>query len=43
MIPRSYWFRTEEQMYEYACHEDNYDIVHFMSGARIREKNLAVR
>jgi hypothetical protein len=28
-----------EQMYEYACHEDNYDIVHLLSGARIREKN----
>jgi hypothetical protein len=28
----------EEQMYEYACHEDNYDIVHFLSGARSREK-----
>ncbi len=27
-----------EQMYEYACHEDNYDMVHFLSGARIREK-----
>jgi len=28
----------DEQMYEYACHEDNYDIVHFLSGARAREK-----
>jgi hypothetical protein len=28
----------EEQMYEYACHEDNYDVVHFLSGARTREK-----
>ena len=28
-----------EQMYEYACHEDNYDIVHLLSGARTREKN----
>jgi hypothetical protein len=28
----------DEQMYEYACHEDNYDIVHFLSGARTREK-----
>jgi hypothetical protein len=28
----------EEQMYEYACHEDNYDIVHFLAGAREREK-----
>jgi hypothetical protein len=28
----------EEQMYEYACHEDNYDIVHFLAGARGREQ-----
>jgi hypothetical protein len=28
----------QEQMYEYACHEDNYDIVHFLSGARSRQK-----
>jgi hypothetical protein len=27
-----------EQMYEYACHEDNYDLVHFLTGARSREK-----
>jgi hypothetical protein len=27
-----------EQMYEYACHEDNYDMVHFLTGARAREK-----
>ena len=27
-----------EQMYEYACHEDNYDIVHLLGGARDREK-----
>jgi hypothetical protein len=28
-----------EQMFEYGCHEDNFDIVHFLTGARIREKN----
>jgi len=28
-----------EQMYEYACHEDNYDVVHLLTGARNREKN----
>jgi hypothetical protein len=28
----------DEQMYEYGCHEDNYDEVHFLSGARTREK-----
>ena len=27
-----------EQMFEYACHEDNFDIVHFLTGARAREK-----
>jgi hypothetical protein len=34
------WNRIDpkEQMYEYACHEDNYDDVHFLSGARLREK-----
>lgn len=30
----------DEQMYEYACHEDNYDMVHFLSGARSREKKV---
>ncbi|MGH2400880.1 MAG: hypothetical protein ACRDF6_13675, partial [bacterium] len=29
----------DEQMYEYACHEDNFDIVHLLHGARTREKN----
>ena len=28
----------DEQMYEYACHEDNYDISHFLTGARAREQ-----
>ena len=28
----------DEQMYEYACHEDNYDQVHFLVGARAREQ-----
>jgi len=27
-----------EQMYEYACHEDNYDMGHFLIGARERER-----
>ena len=37
MLP---WTKIDpkEQMYEYACHEDNYDEVHFLSGARVREK-----
>jgi hypothetical protein len=35
------WTRIDpaEQMYEYACHEDNFDIVHLLKGARTREKN----
>src|ERR1700730_6423008 len=34
------WTRIDpgEQMYEYACHEDNFDIVHLLAGARSREK-----
>jgi hypothetical protein len=34
------WNRIDpdEQMYEYACHEDNYDLVHFLTGARAREQ-----
>jgi len=38
MIP---WNRIDEpshQVYEYACHEDNYDAVHLLTGGRIREK-----
>jgi hypothetical protein len=27
-----------EQLYEYGCHEDNFDIVHFLIGARNRQK-----
>ena len=33
----------KEQLYEYACHEDNYDIVHLLSGARAREKRGEVK
>jgi hypothetical protein len=29
----------QEQMYEYACHEDNFDVVHLLTGARRREAN----
>jgi hypothetical protein len=37
MLP---WTKIDpkEQMYEYACHEDNYDEGHLLSGARAREK-----
>jgi hypothetical protein len=39
------WNRIDpdEQMYEYACHEDNYDLVHFMTGARDRERRGEVK
>ncbi len=30
--------RTEEQIYEYACHEGNYGMVNLLSGARVQEK-----
>jgi hypothetical protein len=35
------WTKVDpgEQMYEYMCHEDNFDIVHLLTGARNREKN----
>jgi hypothetical protein len=35
------WTKVDpaEQMYEYACHEDNFDIVHLLTGARRREAN----
>jgi hypothetical protein len=34
------WNRIDpaEQMYEYGCHEDNYDESHFLGGARDRER-----
>jgi len=33
------WAKVDpgEQMYEYMCHEDNYDIVHLLTGGRKRE------
>jgi hypothetical protein len=35
MIP---WNKIKEQLYEYACHEDNFDMVHLLVGARARQK-----
>jgi hypothetical protein len=32
------WNKTNDQLYEYACHEDNFDMVHLLAGARAREK-----
>ncbi|MGH9255979.1 MAG: hypothetical protein ACRD3C_15580 [Vicinamibacterales bacterium] len=34
MVP---WTKITEQMYEYTTHEDNYDAVHLLVGARVRE------
>jgi hypothetical protein len=34
MVP---WARIKEQMYEYTTHEDNFDLVHLLQGARVRE------
>ncbi len=30
--------RTDEQIYEYACHEGNYGMVNLLNGARAKEK-----
>ena len=40
MIP---WNKTDDQLYEYACHEDNYDMVHMLAGGRAREKGAVQR
>lgn len=34
MVP---WSKTNDQLYEYTTHEDNYDAVHLLVGARVRE------
>jgi len=34
MVP---WAKINEQLYEYTTHEDNYDLVHLLVGARVRE------
>jgi len=34
MVP---WSKINEQLYEYTTHEDNYDLVHLLVGARVRE------
>ena len=31
------WIRIEEQLFEYTCHEDNYDMAHFLASTRGRE------
>jgi hypothetical protein len=30
--------KTDEQIYEYACHEGNYGMVNLLKGARVQEK-----
>lgn len=34
MVP---WTKINEQLYEYSTHEDNYDLVHLLIGARVME------
>jgi len=34
MVP---WAKIDQQLYEYTTHEDNYDLVHLLHGARVRE------
>ncbi|MBI4885606.1 MAG: hypothetical protein HY824_00800 [Acidobacteria bacterium] len=34
MVP---WGRIKQQLYEYSIHEENYDLVHLLAGARLRE------
>ena len=34
MIP---WNKADGQVFEYACHEGNYDMVHLLAGGRARE------
>ena len=34
MVP---WSKIDQQLYEYTTHEDNYDLVHLLVGARVRE------
>ena len=35
MVP---WNKADGQIYEYACHEGNYDMIHLLAGGRAREK-----
>jgi hypothetical protein len=37
------WTATNEQMYEYACHEGNYALGNILRGARLKEVNDAKR
>ena len=36
-VENTLW-RTDEQMYEVACHEGNYGLANILSGARAQEK-----
>jgi hypothetical protein len=36
-----YMTRTDEQIYEYACHEGNYAMPAILSGARLEETSAA--
>jgi hypothetical protein len=37
------WPSTDERIYEYACHEGNYALGNILRGARLKEKDEAVR
>ena len=37
------WPLTNEKIYEYACHENNYALGGILSGARLREKEAAAK
>jgi hypothetical protein len=34
------WPRTDDKIYEYACHEGNYALGNIMRGARLLEQEL---
>jgi hypothetical protein len=37
------WQKTNELLYEYACHEANYSLVGVLRGARARDKEAATK
>jgi hypothetical protein len=37
------WRRTTDQVFEYACHEGNYAMVHMLAGARVQEKKAQAK
>ena len=35
--------RTDDRMFEYACHEGNYGMVNILTGARAKERETEAR